>query len=591
MDSKPLSLPTVSILGQPPSRFLLILLVLWPALLFADAASELMGPLAKGAPTTPKVVDISGYRSPRETLQTFLAAMDHAKSGDVKHLESAINTLDLSQVNILIRPEVGRDLVWTLYEVFNRSGGIKSKRVSAVEDAESPYRLRELESGTIQMARDSYGRWTFDRNTIEILPAMLDEISKQQAVTDKQLDEGHLPWHFKIRNQLPEWLRDNSFLLELWQWIGILLTIVLGTAADKLVSFLLRIGMHIWSRLHVEKSIDSRPDDWLRPFGLMAMAGVWWLCLNMLGLPEEWLVVLLVAVKVLVGIAGIWASWHVVDLVSDIFYAKALTTSNKVDDVLIPLLRKAIKAIVVLIGIIFILSNLNMNVTGLFAGLGLGGLAFALAAKDTIQNLFGSLSVLIDQSFHVGDWVVIEDVEGTVEEVGLRSTRIRTFYDSQVVVPNSRLITATVDNMGKRRYRRLKLTLAVTYDTSPDKLEALCEGIRELVRLNDYTRKDYYHVYFHEMADSYLGILIYIFFSTPDWGSELRERHHFLINVMRLAETMGVQFAFPSRTVVVKRGTDTVLPEEMDRPQSKEAIWQQARILARQTMAPPSAST
>jgi MscS family membrane protein len=180
---------------------------------------------------------------------------------------------------------------------------------------------------------------------------------------------------------------------------------------------------------------------------------------------------------------------------------------------------------------------------------------------------------------------VIEDVEGTVEEVGLRSTRIRTFYDSQVVVPNSRLITAIVDNMGKRRYRRLKLTLAVTYDTSSEKLEGLCEGIRELVRMNDYTRKDYYHVYFHEMADSHLGILIYVFFSTPDWGSELRERHHFLLNIMRLAESMGVQFAFPSRTVIVKRDGDHPSSDNENQFPDKQAIWQQARILARQTMA------
>jgi MscS family membrane protein len=567
--------------------FLLFLVMLWPAMVSADAVSEMMGPPAQGSstsPAEPKVVDIAGYRSPRETLQTFFAAMDKAKTGDVEQLNSAINTLDLSEVNVLIRPEVGRDLVWTLYEVIYRSGGIKSKRVSAVADAKSPYLLKQLESGAIQMTRDIHGRWSFDRNTIETLPAMLDEASKNKAATDKKLDDSHLPWHLKIRNQLPEWLKDNSFFLEIWQWIGILLTITLGSLADRLLSFLLRIGMRVWSRWHTGENTHSRPDDWLRPFGLMAMAGVWWLCLNMLGLPEEWLVILLVAVKVLVGIAGIWAGWRVVDLFSDILHVKAHATANKLDDVLVPLLRKVIKSLVVLIGIIFILSNLNMNVTGLFAGLGLGGLAFALAAKDTIQNLFGSISVLLDQSFHVGDWVVIEDVEGTVEEVGLRSTRIRTFYDSQVVVPNSRLITATIDNMGKRHYRRLKLTLTVTYDTSSDKLEEFCEGIRELIRINDYTRKDYYHVYFHEMADSYLGILVYMFFSTPDWGSELRERHQFLLNVMRLAETMGVQFAFPSRTVVVKRGADTVLPDELDRPQGKEAIWQQARTLARQTM-------
>jgi MscS family membrane protein len=566
--------------------FLVMLVCLWPILLVADAASEFMGPPVQSGSKTAaeQVVDISGYRSPRGTLKTFLEAMEEAKNGNTEELNRAIKALDLSQVNKLIRPEVGRDLVWSLYEVINRSGGIKSKHVSSKEHAKSPYQLKKLKAGALQLKRDQNGRWVFDQETIETLPAMVDEVSKNDTTADKALDKSLLPLRLKLRNQLPEWLRDNSFLLELWQWVGILLTIVFGSLADKIVSSLLRFGMYHWSRWHTGGAIISRPNNWLRPFGLMAMAGIWWLCLNVLGLPEEWLVVLLVAVKVLVGIAGIWAGWRVVDLVSDFFTSKAQETLNKLDDVLVPLLRKVFKVMVFLVGILFILSNLNMNVTGLFAGLGLGGLAFALAAKDTIQNLFGSISVLVDQSFHVGDWVVIEDVEGTVEEVGLRSTRIRTFYDSQVVVPNSRLITATVDNMGKRRYRRFKTTLAVTYDTSSEQLEGLCEGIRELVRMNDYTRKDYYHVYFHEMADSYLGILIYVFFSTPDWGSELRERHHFLLSVMRLAETMGVQFAFPSRTVIVKKDHASTMSEHEDKPQGKEAIWQHARTLARQTM-------
>ena len=564
---------------------LAILVCLWPLLLVADMPPGLVGPPAQDtALQKAHEVDIRGYESPRNSLKTFLTAMDDAKNGKTERLDDALNTLDLTDVNLLIRPEVGRDLVWTLYEVIKRSN-INIKRVTSRKDAKSPYRLKKLKAGLLQLVRDDNGRWIFDRNSINNLSAMLDEVSEKKASTGKQVDVSHLPWHLRIRNQLPDWLKDNRFLLELWQWMGILLTIVLGSFADKLLSSLLRLGLCLWSRWSAKMTTITRPNNWLRPFGLMAMAGIWWLCLNLLGLPEEWLVVLLVAVKVLVGISGIWGGWRVVDLFSDVFSAKAAQTPNKLDDLLVPLLRKALKVLIFLCGIAFILSRLNMNITGLFAGLGLSGLAFALAAKDTIQNLFGSISVLLDQSFHVGDWVVIEDVEGTVEEVGLRSTRIRTFYDSQVVVPNSRLITATVDNMGKRRYRRLKTTLAVTYDTSPGKLEALCEGIRELVRNNDYTRKDYYHVYFYEMADSYLGILIYVFFSTPDWGAELRERHNFLMDVMRLAEKMSVEFAFPSRTVFVKRTHDSDSVDEFEIAQDKEAIWLQARSLARQTIA------
>ncbi|MCH9696802.1 MAG: mechanosensitive ion channel family protein, partial [Gammaproteobacteria bacterium] len=391
-----------------------LLICLCPLLVFADVSSELIGPPSRIDSLTAgeqERVDIRGYETPGSTLKTFLAAMDDAKNGNSERLNNAIKALDLSDVNILIRPEVGRDLVWSLYEVITRSGGIKTSRVSSKKDQKSPYVLKKLSSGVLGLVRDQHGRWVFDQNTIASLPTLLEELSKSNASKDELIDQSHLPWHLKIRNQLPEWLRDNRFLLELWQWLGILLTIVLGSFADKLLSSILRIGMHYWSRWSAGLTNSTRPGDWLRPFGLMAMAGIWWLCLNLLGLPGEWLVILLVAVKVLVGISGIWGGWRIVDLINDIFYAKALETSNKLDDVLIPLLRKALKVAVLLIGIIFILSNLNMNINGLFAGLGLGGLAFALAAKDTIQNLFGSISVLVDQSFHVGDWVVIEDVE------------------------------------------------------------------------------------------------------------------------------------------------------------------------------------
>ncbi|MCH9699119.1 MAG: mechanosensitive ion channel family protein [Gammaproteobacteria bacterium] len=529
-------------------------------------------------------VDIRGFESPRQALQSFLSAMDAVKQGDQAQIDTAIRILDLSNVNRFIRPEVGRDLAWSLYAVMNRIDGFKLSRISSKKQQQSPYVFKKLESGNLTLTRQVTGRWVFEQQSIDQLPSILEELSQLTPDHGAEPDQSHLPWHLSFRSQLPDWLKDNQFLLELWQWLGILFTIILGSLADKCLSALLQLVMHVWTRWCSRQNYQKRPVYWLRPLGLMAMAGIWWLCLNQLGLPEEWLVVLLVAVKVLAGISGIWGGLRLVDLLSDVLFAKAQKTVNKLDDVLVPLLRKTLKVVVVLTGIIFILSNLNMNINGLFAGLGLGGLAFALAAKDTIQNLFGSVSVLLDQSFHVGDWVVIEEVEGTVEEVGLRSTRIRTFYDSQVVVPNSRLITATVDNMGKRRYRRFKTTLTVTYDTSVDTLEALCEGIRELIRINNYTRKDYYHVYFYEMADSYLGILIYIFFSTPDWGAELRERHNFLMNVMRLAEKMGVEFAFPSRTVIVKRDQTLEANQVIQMPEDREAIWQKARALARETM-------
>ena len=285
----------------------------------------------------------------------------------------------------------------------------------------------------------------------------------------------------------------------------------------------------------------------------MVMAIIWLTGINLLGLPENTMVVLLVAVKFLASISGVWAAYRLVDLISAYLLRRAQLTESKLDDALVPLISRTLKLFVTVIGFVFIADNLNVNISSLLAGLGLGGLAFALAAKDMVQNLFGSVTVLMDRTFSVGDWVIIGSVEGTVETIGFRSTRIRTFYNSMVTVPNSKFITADVDNMGERRYRRLSCKLSLTYDTPPDRIEAFCEGARELIRQHPYMRKDYYQVYLNEFAASSLDVLLYVFWETPDWNTELRERHRFLLDLLRLARRLGVEFAFPTQTLYMKQ--------------------------------------
>ena len=248
------------------------------------------------------------------------------------------------------------------------------------------------------------------------------------------------------------------------------------------------------------------------------------------------------------------------DVLSERMAAKAEATDTKLDDQLVPLIRKSLKVFTVIAGVLVILQNLNVNVGALLATLGVGGVAVALAAKDTVANFFGSLMIFIDRPFQIGDWIRVDGAEGTVEEVGFRSTRIRTFYNSVISLPNAKLLTATVDNMGARHYRRWKTTVQVTYDTPPDRLEAMCEGIRELVRRAELTRKDYFQVYVTGMAASGIDILVYVFFATPDWGRELRARHQLILDILRLAKKLDVGIAFPSQTLYLTRPTDS--PEE-----------------------------
>lgn len=248
--------------------------------------------------------------------------------------------------------------------------------------------------------------------------------------------------------------------------------------------------------------------------------------------------------------------FRMADIATDAFERRAALTESRIDDQLAPLLRTALKGGVALIGALFVLGNLGVNVTSLIAGLGLGGLAVALAAQDSIRNLLGGVTIFADRPFQVGDWVVMNDIEGTVEHVGFRSSRVRTFYNSVVTVPNARIVDTHVDNMGLRRWRRYKTTLGLAYHTSPDQLQAFTEGVRALIRANPNMRTDYYIVEFNDYGPSSLDILVYCFINAPDWNAELRTRHVLNLDIMRLARELGVEFAFPTQTLHVASTPD-----------------------------------
>ena len=236
-------------------------------------------------------------------------------------------------------------------------------------------------------------------------------------------------------------------------------------------------------------------------------------------------------------------------IVGDYLLEKAGLTETRLDDQLIPLVRQTANVFVVLVGTLFVLSNLDVDVGALIAGLGIGGLAVALAAQDTIKNLLGGITVLADRPFQVGDWIVVGDVEGTVEKIGFRSMRVRTFKDSLVTVPNGHLTDHVVDNMGVRAYRRYDTTLHLPLSATPDQVQAFCEGVRALLHANERVRQDYFFCEFERIGDSTIEILLYCFFAAPDWGTELRAKHILNLDILRLAESLGLRLAAPASAV------------------------------------------
>lgn len=233
------------------------------------------------------------------------------------------------------------------------------------------------------------------------------------------------------------------------------------------------------------------------------------------------------------------------------FEGRARETTSPVAG-FIPVGRKSINMFLVIIGALLVVQNLGYSITSLLAGVGIGGMAMAFAARDTLANLFGSLVVFIDRPFNVGDWVKINDMEGTVEELGLRVTRIRTFANSQITLPNAMLTTTSIENWTRMQKRRIKIVIGVTYNTPASKLKAGVEKIREIIERDDRLHSDFYLVNFNEFNAYSLDIFVYCFTVTTDWKEYMQVREDFLMMIKTEFEKLGIGFAFPTQSLHVE---------------------------------------
>ncbi len=366
-------------------------------------------------------------------------------------------------------------------------------------------------------------------------------------------------------NLLPRGLGNHQYWrLKLWQYLGIALFLVFGYLffrAFTLVfdKFLIRLA----HRLGYSKVVEKFVEPVARPVSLLFLFVLWLILLPMLQFPVMASKYIATALKTTMPFFGVMIFYALADVLSLYFQRLASLTNSTMDDQLIPIIRRSMKVFVVIIGMLFILHNLDVNITALLAGLSIGGLALALAAQETLKNFFGSIMIFLDRPFQIGDWISSDGVDGTVEEVGFRSTRIRTFRNSVTSVPNGRLADQTIDNHGLRVYRRFNTQLAITYDTPVNAISAFVEGLKKIVVEHPNTRKDYYEIHLNEMASSSLNILFYIFFKVPSWSDELACRHQILLEILKLAEALDVRFAFPTQTLHMETfpGQSSLTPE------------------------------
>ena len=285
---------------------------------------------------------------------------------------------------------------------------------------------------------------------------------------------------------------------------------------------------------------------------------VFWLVCKLgfpfVSLEKKWEEFLSAPLKLILATSFLLLIWNIIDILENVV-SKSLNrkedlgSKDSITKNILPYSKKILKTLVLIITVLIFLQNIGFNVSSLLASLGIGGVALALAAKETLSNFFGGISVILDKPFAVGDWIVCKDIEGTVEDIGFRSTKVKTFYDSLITVPNSMLSDSVIDNLGKRKARRTRLILDITYDTSPEKIETFVEGLKQIIESNSHTRKDYFQCYFSGYGPHSLQIFLNFFLKVPDWDTELLQKQNIFLEILRLAKKLEVDFAFPTQTL------------------------------------------
>ncbi|MEM7104546.1 MAG: mechanosensitive ion channel family protein [Bacteroidota bacterium] len=356
-----------------------------------------------------------------------------------------------------------------------------------------------------------------------------------------------------LMNLAPKFGASKILGLAVWQYLGFLIILLGSIILYKIFSWILRGLINLTTSTNLKEHLDPKV-IWgiARVLSLLAILNLVKTFVPALLLPIQLSSFLVLALKIAGIVFVVVLALRLVDFVMGYFDSLTDRTESKLDDQLLPIIRKFLQVLFVTAGIIQGLRALDVNVTALIAGVSIGGLALALAAQDTVKNLIGSFMIFLDQPFQIGDYIQIGSIAGVVEEVGMRSTRLRGGDTAVHTVPNGNLANMMVKNLGVRTFRQYRVSLGITYDTPPMMIDKFIEGIREIVLAHPGTRKEGWQVHLNEFAASSLNIMISGHFDVETYADELSSRHQIMIGILKLAEGLNVRLAFPSQTLYIE---------------------------------------
>ncbi len=518
----------------------------------------------------------------------YLSAEEHQRQLEILGTASkAIRALDISEISPVLKDTVAAERVLQLKEILDR---IELPPFVDIPDREAMgrgsskrWRLPGTEIDIVLIENGPRaGDYLVSAETVDRLPEFYARISslpykpgpaKQLNDVYHELSSGNaetiyeaylsspvglgyvIPTRWMMNS--PHWAKARIAGVTAWQWLGMSLGLLIGG--------LIVLGGYRIARRLAGDGEDTAGPRWRAlpvPLAIILVAGflipLWNVLLRIGGNPR---VVITYAQTGAVVLSAAWLAIVASIILGELIVSSEHLTVRSLDSQLVRLGTRLVGIVAAAAILIQGADALGFPAYSVLAGLGVGGLAVALAARDTIANLIGSLLITLEKPFRVGHTIRVAGSEGTVEEVGFRSTRIRTPDNSLVSIPSSAVVNSTVENLSLRTMRRQRFFVQVTYNTPREKLEELVDRIRQLIVDHPQTDKATIQVRLNNFSESSLDILVMFHFQVADYGTELKEREAVLLQIMDLVEDACVEFAFPTRTLHIENSPPAAVLE------------------------------
>lgn len=345
----------------------------------------------------------------------------------------------------------------------------------------------------------------------------------------------------KLLDLMPKNAQKTFLGMFYWQWLGVIILLASSILFYIVLNWLLGYFIKRFSRFKMGVILTKEARTISNPFSVFIVALLLSYCFPILQLPGFGGTMIAFIWRVITPLFGVITTYNLVDILAIIGLKLAEQTQNTLDNQLVPLLRKTLKIIVAVLGTIYILQSIHVNVVALLAGISVGGLALALAAQDTVKNFLGSITILLDSPFQIGDFIETDNKGGVVEEVGFRSTRIRTTEGAIITIPNAKLADSVVLNSGTRRFRKFSPKILIAINTPVEKIKAFLADIEQYVISHNLTHDKGHKAYLNNISGKNIEIVLSVLFDDTK-VSEQEVRQEVIHGIMDLGKKYEIEF-------------------------------------------------